>query len=153
MQSVDTRALDALSRDIDKLLREAPRMRRELHEELAEVMKRTVDTSIAGALNDSHGKIQSWQERYVGTGGGYAVVRPLKGETGPNSPGAITNYLESGHKIRSATTSAKRRRRSRARMAYVDGRHFYSQSAKDVEAPAIAAAQKLVDRMAKILEG
>jgi hypothetical protein len=153
MQSIDTRGLDELDRALAKAIREAPRKRRELHENLADIAKAEVDKGIAGSINDSHGKIQRWQQKFVGTGGGYAAVRAIGGISGANSPGAITNYLTSGHRIRRPSGAAKRQRRSRARMAYVDGRHFYETAAKTVVAPAIQMAEGFVADLKKTLEG
>lgn len=150
MQAVDTRELDELSKDVDKVLKEIPKARQKLHTELADMLKSEVDTNISLSLNDSRGTIKGWQEKVVGTGGGYAVVRAIGTSTGKNSPGAITNYLESGHKIRRPSGAAKRPRRSRARMAYVDGRHFYQRTAATVEAPAIRLAENFVKTITKL---
>ena len=88
----------------------------------------------------------------VGSGGGYAAIRPVDTSTGDNSPGAITNYLESGHKIRRPSGLA-RRYRSRIRKAYVDGYHFYQKAETRVEAKAIKLAQEFADKLAKRIEG
>lgn len=76
---------------------------RRFHEELAVDMQNTVRANIVGmGITDSHGKVRGWQERYVGSYGGYAAVRPRKSteaekaNNSVDSPGAITNYLEHG---------------------------------------------------------
>lgn len=153
MQSLDTRGFDEWDRALTKALHDFPKKRRELHEQFATVAKNEVDNAISGSLNDSHGKIRGWQEKEVGSGGGYAVVRPIGGQSGANSPGAITNYLTSGHRIRRPSGTAKRRRRSRARMAYVDGRHFYQTAAQTVLAPTMRLTEKFVSDLKNTLEG
>ena len=160
MQSVEVHYLEQLDKDLAKVLRESKASRRELHEQIAEAAKKAVDGQIAeatkkaadgqtgGGLNDEHGKIRRWQVKHVGTGGGYAAVRPVGGITGRDSPGAITNYLENGHKIRPAGKT-----KSRLNVAYVDGRHFYQESQSTVEAEAIKLAEAFAERLADMIEG
>ena len=153
MQSVEIEGLNNLDEDLNTLLEELPEMRRELHKRIAEVIKTEVDTQIAqSGLNDSRGHIKQWQESVVGSGGGYAAVRPAKGTTGPNSPGAITNYLENGHRIRQPS-GKNPNYRPRINKAYVDGYHFYQSARNTVEAKAIAVAEEFVKEVTEKLEG
>lgn len=124
---------------------------RKLHEELAVIAKGIVDKNIAGTVRDTNGKVRSWQEKHVGSGGGYAAVRATSAATGNNSPGAITNYLESGHAIR--RPSGGKNYRPRIKTPYVSGRHFYQKSVQDVESAAIAQTENFVSNLAKQLEG
>lgn len=132
--------LNELDRQFQSLLDDFPQKRRIYHQKLAVEMKRVVQTHIAGSLNDSHGKIRSWQEEHVGSGGGYAAVRPVSGKTGANSPGAITNYLENGHKIR-PPSGQNTKYHARIKVPYVNGRHFYQSASTQVEAKAISLAE------------
>ena len=153
MQGVDMRGLDAFTEELNSLLKEFPQARRELHEEMASLLKKEVDSQIEGSgLKDEQGKIKGWQVPKVGSGGGYAAISPERSSTGANSPGAITNYLEGGHKIRKPSGKAKRYR-PRIKMPYVDGYHFYQKAQKSVEIKAIRLAEKFADDLAKRLEG
>ncbi|WP_147539482.1 hypothetical protein [Anaerotruncus rubiinfantis] len=157
MQSVETKELDALSRTMNELLDELPEMRRELHEELGELAKKEVDTAIAASgLNDASGKVRRWQKIYIGSGGGYAAVRPIGsrdgGGVGPDSAGAITNYLEGGHKIRPPSGTGASYR-PRIKVAYVNGYHFYQTARTSFEAKAIRLAEEFVQKVADRLEG
>ncbi len=153
MQSVEIDGLAELDEELAAILKELPEARKELHERLSEMIKKEVDAQIdASGLNDSRGKIKGWQEPHVGSRGGYAAVRPVKGETGANSPGAITNYLESGHRIRGPSGRAKRYR-PRIKKPYVDGYHFYKAARLAVEAKAIAEAERFVEEFRRRLEG
>ena len=134
MQSIQVQGMKQVEKELETLLKETPELRKKLHQRLAEVALKEVQQAIAGSVNDSNGHVQTWQEKYVGSGGGYAVVRPTNSGTGSNSPGAVTNYLEGGHRIRSPSSAAKRRRKPRIRVAYVDGRHFYASVATRIEA-------------------
>lgn len=153
MQSIEINGLKELDAKLQAILKELPEARRQLHERLAEMAKKEVDAQIdASGLNDSHGKIKGWQEAHVGSGGGYAAVRPQKGMTGDNSPGAITNYLENGHRIREPSGKSKYYR-PRIKKPYVDGYHFYQAARIAVESKVIAEAEKFVEEFAQKLEG
>ena len=144
MQSIDFKQIDKLSSDVDKLLKNFPKMRRDLHEQFASVIKNHVDTEIGRSLKDSSGKIKRWQGKYVGTGGGYAAVRAVDTSVGKNSPGAITNYLENGHKIRRPSGKNKYYKPRRKKI-YVDGFHFYAKASNTIENDIMDIAEKFAD--------
>lgn len=150
MQSVDLSGLDKIDKALKQLLKKAPDMRRKLHEELADQMQRAVVDNISESTERHTGNLQKWQEKYVGSGGGYAAVRAVNTSMGAESPGAITNYVNSGHKIRRSADSTRKRRNY---VLYVDGRHFYQSAAKDIESIAVPLAEDFVRDMAQILEG
>jgi len=148
-QSVEFEGLGELDKAFQAFLEKRPEKRREMHKRVAEAVAQEVDAEIdASGLDDSEGTVKSWQEGVVGSGGGYAAVRAVKGETGANSPGATTNYLENGHKVRSGKST-----RVRAKKAYVDGFHFYQAAEEKAQEIALAEAEKYADEMAGILEG
>lgn len=151
MQSVDLSELDRLTENMNKLLEEAPEKRRELHERLAEEAKQEVDTQISADVGGDSGKVQSWQEPHVGSGGGYAAVRASDITSGNNSPGAITNYLENGHTIRKPSGQAKRYR-PEIHTAYVDGKHFYESTRASMQSKAISIAEDFANQLAGRLE-
>lgn len=98
---------------------------RAIHERLGARMQTAVRGQIRGKINDAHGHVSGWQTKYIGTGGGYAAVRAADAGSGPDSPGAITNYLENGHAIRRPGGRSPRYR-PRIKVLYVDGRGFYN---------------------------
>lgn len=156
MQEVDSRGIDGLDRAFTDLLREFPEMRRELHRELAAEAKKEVDAAISSSgLNDSRGNVRRWQVAHVGSGGGYAAVRAASekegGGTGPDSAGAVTNYLEGGHNIRPPSGAAGYR--PRIRVIYVNGFHFYQTARSSFEAKAVRLAERFADKLAQRLEG
>jgi hypothetical protein len=153
VQSVDFSGLEKFNKELNDLLNQIPGTRRKLHEDIAVMVKKEVDLSIqASGINDSTGKIREWQHKYVGSGGGYAAVRAIDRSTGNNSPGAITNYLESGHKIRTPSGKAKRYK-PRIKTPYVSGRHFYQKARVIAEAQAITLAEKYAEDLARRIEG
>lgn len=161
MQSVDISGLDALDRALSELLEEFPEKRRELHDALGTAAKQEVDRAItASGINDAHGNVRRWQIKNVGSGGGYAAVRPAgsseNGGTGPNSQGAITNYLENGRNVRrpsEESLSDESGYRPRIHAVYVSGYHFYQKAKADLEPKAIRIAEEFVEGLARRLEG
>ncbi|PKM71515.1 MAG: hypothetical protein CVU91_13410 [Firmicutes bacterium HGW-Firmicutes-16] len=150
MQSVEHEGLQNLDRRFASVLNKFPSERKELFERIAKRLEQEVGQQIyMSGVNDYSGKIEGWQKGRVGTGGGYAAVSAVRGKTGPNSPGAITNYLNSGHRIR----PPGRLKRSRVHVAYVNGYHFYQYAAANAEAIAANEAEKLADELAHELGG
>ena len=150
MQSVEYGGLQELDRRFASVLDKFPSQRRELFERVAQRLEAEVVQQVkASGINDSSGKIASWQKGRVGTGGGYAAVSAVKGETGANSPGAITNYLENGHRIRPPGVL----KRSRVHVAYVNGYHFYQNAAARAEAVAGDEGEKLAEALSRALGG
>ena len=151
MQSVEYEGLKELDRRFTSVLDKFPSERKELFERVAQRLEQEVGQQVSlSGINDNFGKISSWQVGRVGTGGGYAAVS-ADGTlgTGPNSPGAITNYLNSGHRIR----PPGRIKRSRVHVAYVNGYRFYQHTAANAEAIAADEAEKLADELAHELGG
>lgn len=150
MQSIDMSGIDKIDAAMSNLLKKAPEMRRKLHEEIAYHAQKAVVGEVGMTTERHTGDLQRWQEKYVGSGGGYAAVRAVNTSTGDESPGAITNYVNSGHKIRPPGNGTRPRR---TKVAYVDGRHFYQSAARDMEDVLVPLAEKFVRDMAGILEG
>ena len=101
---------------------------RAIHERLGARMQTGVRGRIAGMLGNAHGgrdKVAGWQKLYIGSGGGYAAVRPVSPPTGKGSPGAITNAIVSGHNIRRPSGRAARYTPEIHKLR-VSGRDFYS---------------------------
>ncbi len=141
-----------LEEALGQILKEFPQEKKALHEEIAEVMKKEVDNQIGTTLNDSKGKIRSWQKDRVGSSGGYAAISAEASTVGNESPGAITNYLNSGHKIRAPKVQKKSYKR-RVRHHYVSGRQFYEKSIAQIESKAIQAANRFADKLVKNMGG
>lgn len=153
MQSIEMMGVKQISADLEALLKESPKPRREPHQEFADMAQKKVRQTIAGSVKDSHGCVRAWQDKYVGSGGGYAAIRPTDSSTGRNSPGTITNYLEGGHKIRSPSGNAKRKRKPRICVVYVDGRHVYASAATRMEANVLQIVEKFATRFTERLGG
>lgn len=152
MQSLEKSDLEKFSDDLNDILDKIPDARRELHEKIAVMAKQEVNTQInVSGIHDSGGRIKEWQEPHVGSGGGYAAVRASGSSSGDNSPGAITNYLENGHKIRRPSGQAKRYR-PKIKLPYVDGKHFYQNSKAALESKVIDLAENYADDLLKGLE-
>ena len=153
MQGIDTRELRELDEKLSDLLKRMPEKRRGLHERLGTEAKALVDSAIGG-----EGTVQGWQEKHIGSRGGYAAIRPKKGYVSTKKGktyayGYITNALENGHRTRGPSGTAKRHRLTRAEHVSVSGKHFYSAARTNLETKALKLAEEFLDEAARELEG
>ncbi len=149
---IDFEEITQNSDAFSEIIREWKKARAETTERLSESMKRTVDSQIAASgVNDSRGTVRAWQQSRIGSGKGYAAVSPVKGGSRGNSPGAITNYLESSHKVRSPSGRAKRYKPRIKRMQTRAFRFYYS-AGQGLEADIAAEEQKLESRLDDIIK-
>ena len=139
MQSVEYSGLRRMETRFALVARASEEQRRELHERIGVKMQNVVHASISqSGINDSHSKIKGWQEHYEGSRGGYTAIRPASGVTGRDSPGAITNYLENGHKA-----GSKR----------VAGFYFYRMSKRSAVSIADFEINQFVNNLRRQIEG
>ena len=115
MSNIDKKGLAQAMVRLDKLTADLPGQRREAVQRLGNLAEEATLSSIRDRVRDSRGKVQSWQQKRLGSGGGYAAVSPARRSapprypaTGPNSPEAVTNYLEHGWLHRSGRRAAPR---------------------------------------------
>lgn len=161
MATTNVTYVDALERNLNELLQQFPDMKEEALREAGQAMLATLRTRLSGTpMADAGAKVSGWQKYYLGSRLGYVAVRPVGGKdgaaTGPNGPGAITNYNESGHKIRGPKPSGKAsyRYRPRIKKVHVDGYHFYYASDGAAQRAGIEALNKLARRIAEeVVEG
>lgn len=124
-------------------------LRAKILPELADKMLSTVKGNVSRSLHDGNGKISGWQALSLHKG--YAAVRPVNGNVGASSPGAITNYLESGHRIR-RPSGVRKRYTPRVHVGRVQGRHFYRSSGEMVETMAAEAAAEVERVLKEVIE-
>lgn len=132
--------------DAEKIAKAFRATRKELLDEAETHMQKTVDDKIRfSGMTIRSGAIRSWQTLFRETG--YAAVRPQAAadgprhpSPGPNSPGAITNYLESGHVVRVGRLSGRGR---------VLGFNFYERSRKDIRSYEKKLAEECAVRIAE----
>ena len=149
MQSLFCDDIDGLMTSWEALLRDLPGLKKELLEELGAAALETVGQNITAAgMRDGGARIRSYQKYHVGSKHGYVAVRAVGSgegaETGPNGPGALTNYTENGHAIRKPGASSHRYR-PRIKVARVDGYHYYAQATE----PALQRGMEAVDAFAR----
>lgn len=138
------------SSEVDRLVRkflEAPNVIKEAKgqaiEMLAPKLKDAVDREIGGS-----GKVQSWQEKCVGSKRGYAAVRPraqtwtekTKKKGNIYAVGYVTNAINSGHL---SPRSSKQ----------IAGKHFYQRAQAQAGQVAQEAADQIVQALIDHLEG
>ena len=136
--------------DPDKIRDVFRSVRAELLPEAGDELLQAVRTSFTGSgIQSRTGKVLSWQQKHVKKG--YAAVRPQDRPTGPDGPGAITNYLESGHKIR-RPSGKNRQYRPRINKARVPAFRFYKTAQAQAEKLAGELGQRLAEEIAARLE-
>lgn len=115
---------------------------------LQQIVQTVIRTS---GMTIRSGRIIGWQTLFRERG--YSAVRPEASSTGATSPGAITNYLEGGHRIRPPSGTAKRYT-PRIRTASVGGFGFYAASQSGAAELASEIARKAAAEVAeKISKG
>lgn len=144
---LDMRELERLDQDLAQAVRQVPEIKREVLSELGQQLLAQVRARIGGT-----GKVQRWQHVHLGDKGGYVAVHPVeKTKDAYGRPvGAVTNAIESGHKIRPPGGKA-RRYAPRIHKAQVPARRMYA--GVDPETAADQAAANLALRLAQDLEG
>lgn len=144
---IDTKDIEGTNGGLTKLLEQFPGERRKLHERAAGIMFRHVIDLIHSRTVRHTGRLESGQVKVVGTGGGYAAVRPeLK--VAPHTP-----FVENGHLIVTGHRKNKDKGWLVDTRLWTDestsGAHFYR------DAPQLAESELRaeVERFTKVLEG
>lgn len=169
MQEI-SRDLRRLSERLQQIVRDAPDQQRALHERLGTALldevRHRAPISVKGhslGHGEYHerGTLRRWQTKYIGSKGGYAAIRAISRDEQRGSSreiaGAITNYVENGHKIgrRHQGVSARTRRRWKQNPAppksFVSGRGFYHAAHATADRLLTQAAERWADEIAREL--
>lgn len=143
---IDTQNLHLLNEELAEAARRAPEIKREVLTDLGGQLRYQVRSNIGGS-----GKVKMWQHAHIGSGGGYTAVHAAEGEKDAygRAVGAVTNAIESGHRI-PAIRGKNKRYVSRAKIYRVPGKKMYAST--DPERPMADAARQLEQRLAENLE-
>lgn len=145
-------SLDMITEALNDMIKKFPEIRRVIHEEIGTMMKSEIDREISSSgFSDGGQKIKGFQEKHIGSGGGYAAVRPKKQPSGREGAAAITVYNERGHKIREPKNESKRYR-PKIKVPYVNGRHFYENAKKAAADRAVEIVERSIENLTKELE-
>ena len=165
MQEI-SRDLRRLSERLQQIVRDAPDQQRALHERLGTALlddvRHRAPISVKGhslGHGEYHerGTLRRWQTKYIGSKGGYAAIRAAEKPKGVNGAGAITNYVENGHRVggRHQGVSARTRRRWRQYtippQSFVSGRGFYHAAQETADRLLTQAAEQWADEIAREL--
>ena len=134
-------------RELVGLLPKLREARRAALEEAGEQMLSAVRQRIGGG-----GKVQRWQEKHMGSGGGYTAVRAQAKTYDEHgyAVGYATNALEGGHRQEPGRyVPAIGRKLTRDR---VPGKYMYAHSAPDVQRAVAGAAEQIERDMEGMLK-
>lgn len=150
MQSVEIQGLDKVKKALEAAPEAIREARAQVFDEMGEELLGVVQRRIGGS-----GRVAGVQEYQVGSGKGYVAVRAkAKTDLDGYAAGYITNALENSHAVRTSSGSAKRKRKSRAKMRRVPGKYMYHDTAAhEMQHMTEAAAQRIEDAAMKALEG
>lgn len=143
---IDAQSLEQMDARLAQAVRQAPEIKKEVLTGLGEQLLSQVRNNIGGG-----GKVQRWQHTHLGSGGGYVAVHPAEGEKDAygRAVGAVTNAIESGHRIPFPRGKAKRYR-PRIKKARVPGKGMYARTAP--QRAAEDAARQLGQQLIEPLE-
>lgn len=143
---IDSQSLEQLDARLAQAVRQAPEIKKEVLTGLGEQLLSQVQNNIGGG-----GKVKRWQHTHLGSGGGYVAVHPAEGEKDAygRAVGAVTNAIESGHRIPPPRGKAKRYR-PRIDKARVPGKGMYARTAP--QRAAEDAARQLGQQLIEPLE-
>lgn len=121
--------LEIIARKLESSCEQLREIRRQALDEAGDKLLGAVRGKIGGT-----GKVQSWQQKYMGSGGGYTAVRPAAKtyDRSGNAVGYVTNAIEGGHRVRTGRCP------SRAKMQRVPGKWMY----RSINPAQIAAAAR-----------
>lgn len=148
---LDKADLERLAADFNALLHDYPEWRREMYEEMAQAVLEDVQSGFG------NGDVAGWQDKAVGSGGGYAAVRPKKETFTQNGKkryavGYVTNAIENGHKQEKGRyVPALEKKLTADRVA---GKGVYAGARQRTEQIAYQAAERFVKKIQqKLKEG
>lgn len=148
MQSlrIEAHELSKLDAHLAQAVRQAPEIKKEVLTGLGEQLLSQVRNNIGGG-----GKVQRWQHIHLGDGGGYVSIHAAEKteDAYGRAVGAVTNAIESGHRIPSPRGKAKRYRPC-IKKARVPGKGMYARTAP--QRAAEDAARQLGQQLIEPLE-
>lgn len=148
MQEID---LSEMQKFIDGLenftKRDVRKLFREEHESARDEMLRLVRGELPGSR-----RVAGWQEKYVGSGGGYAAIRPEIGIHKGYAKGHITNAIENGHLVRSRVSPKSHGYHRYTGRFRVEGLGFYAKARSNLKEVGQKHAKSLESKIKNGLE-
>lgn len=124
-----------LDKDFEKLLKQFPNARREIVENSGDKMYQKVINNINSQVDEDTGNLKEGVTKVVGSGGGYAAVRP-DWQKAPH-----THLVENGHKLVKGTGKTAKV------VGWVPGKHMYRNALADLADDLIKDAEEMIDKV------
>lgn len=153
-RTVSTEEWNAFWTHWNDAVKEIPGMKKEMLEAIGMAVRlETQDQITRSGLNDAKGRVRFWQDRHIGSKLGYVAVRPDSvevvsggGNKKPVNFVALTNYLNSGHKIRGPSGRSERYK-PKIKVTKVRGFYFYRKAARKAKKTAMQEAENFLKRL------
>ncbi len=120
--------VDIFAKKLDKLLDDWPQTKQKLVERNGDIMYQKVLANV-DAVGEKTGNLKRGVTKHIGSGGGYAAIRPDY-KVAPH-----THLLENGHKTRNG--------------GWVPGKHMYRNALSDLADEMQYESQKVYDDLIK----
>lgn len=118
-----------LDKEFEKMIKQFPNARRKLVEDSGSKMYDKVMANISANVKDKSGNLKNGVTKAVGSGGGYAAVRPNR-KVAPH-----THLIENGHKVV----------RNGKVVGWVEGKHMYRNALNELANELERDAEKMLD--------
>lgn len=127
---------EELDKALGSLIKNFPKARRDLVEEVGDTLEQNVIRNIESSVNEDTGDLKRGVKKAVGSGGGYVAVKP------DYSIAPHTHLIESGHKlIRGGNI-----------IGWVPGRHMYRNAINSTANELENKADEMLDKLLKEFE-
>lgn len=124
---------EKLDRMLDNIIKTIPEKKKELLENVGEILSNQVKQNISIRINDENGTLKSDVKVVPGSKGGYVAVKPSYENT------HLNHLIENGHRIV----------RNGVAIGFVNGKHMYRDSIDQCEQQILNMAKKMIDEVIK----
>lgn len=125
--------LNKLDKMLDNIIKTVPGKKRELLEEVGNILEQQVKLNIAERVDQKSGNLGKGVEKIFGSKNGYVAIKPNYGMA-PH-----THLVEDGHKVV----------KNNVVVGFVNGKHMYRDSIEQCEGDILAMANKMVEEVVK----
>lgn len=124
---------EKLDRMLDNIIKKIPGKKKELLNNVGDILSSQVKQNIDSRINDDNGTLKSDVKIVPGSRGGYVAVKPSYENT------RLNHLIENGHRIV----------KNGVAIGFVNGKHMYRDSIDQSEQQILSMAQAMIDEVIK----